>query len=310
MISALYIDDEPALLDLGKIFLERAGDIQIDTALSAPEALVKIRSTQYDVIISDYQMPVMDGIALLKIIRSEYPDLPFIIFTGKGREDVVIEALNSGADHYIQKGGAPKAQFAELNHTIRRAVERKHANDAILHLNRLYSVISRTNRAVIHIRNRQELLDEACRIAVEEGKFLMAWIGMVDQKTRQVRPVAACGYDDGYLSQLSITVDNVPQGMGLTGLAIREGHPTICNEIQSDPRMEKYRHEAARRGYRSSAGIPIRNGSACIGAMRFYAAEPGFFSDQEIHLLQELVDDISFALELMDKNSHVPSDTR
>ena len=154
MISALYIDDEPALLDLGKIFLERAGDIQIDTALSAPEALVKIRSTQYDVIISDYQMPVMDGIALLKIIRSEYPDLPFIIFTGKGREDVVIEALNSGADHYIQKGGAPKAQFAELNHTIRRAVERKHATDAILHLNRLVSVISRTNRAVIHIRNR------------------------------------------------------------------------------------------------------------------------------------------------------------
>jgi GAF domain-containing protein len=74
--------------------------------------------------------------------------------------------------------------------------------------------------------------------------------------------------------------------------------------------MEKYRNEAARRGYRSSAGIPIRNGSTCIGAMRFYAAEPGFFSDQEIYLLQELIDDISFALELMDKNSHVPSDTR
>jgi len=310
MISALYVDDEPALLDLGKIFLERAGDIRVDTVLSASEALIKIKSTTYDVIISDYQMPVMDGLAFLKRIRSDYPALPFIIFTGKGREDVVIEALNGGADHYIQKGGNPKAQFAELSHTLRRAVERKRANDALLHLNRLYSVLSRTNKAVIHIKNRQELLDEACRIAVEEGKFLMAWIGMVDPATRRVHPVAACGYEEGYLSQLSITVDNVPQGMGLTGLAIREGHPTICNDIPSDSRMEKYRHEAAKRGYRSSAGIPIRNGTSCIGAMRFYSAEPDFFNDQEIHLLQELVDDISFALELREKDPPTPLHTR
>ena len=136
MISALYVDDDPALLELGKIFLERAGDIRVDTVVSAPEALIKIRSVPYDIVISDYQMPGMDGIALLKIIRSTYPALPFIIFTGKGREDVVIEALNSGADQYIQKGGDQKSQFAELVHTIRRAVERKHANDAILHLNR------------------------------------------------------------------------------------------------------------------------------------------------------------------------------
>ncbi|MEN6396604.1 MAG: response regulator [Methanoregula sp.] len=304
MISALYVDDDPTLLDIGKIFLERADGIHVDTVSSAHEAMTKIRSTRYDVVISDYQMPVMDGILFLKLLRSEYPVLPFIIFTGKGREDVVIEALNGGADNYIQKGGDPKAQFAELVHTIRRAVERKYANDRILHLNRLYSVLSRTNKAVIHIKNRQDLLDEACRIAVEEGKFLMAWIGMVDPATRQVKPVAACGYEEGYLSQLSITVDNVPQGMGLTGSAIRDGHPTICNDIHSDPRMEKYRHEAIKRGYQSSAGIPIRNGTACIGAMRFYSEEPDFFNEQEIQLLQELVDDISFALELTKKDPH------
>lgn len=301
MISALYVDDDPTLLDLGKIFLERADGIHVDTVLSAQEAMTKIRSTPYDVVISDYQMPVMDGIAFLKLLRSEFPVLPFIIFTGKGREDIVIEALNGGADHYIQKGGDPKAQFAELVHTIRRAVERKHANDTILHLNRLYSVLSRTNKAVIHIKNRQELLDEACRIAVEEGKFLMAWIGMVDMATRQVKPVAACGYEDGYLSKLTITVDNVPQGMGLTGSAIREGHPTICNDIRTDPRMEKYRNDAAKRGYRSSAGIPIRNGQTCIGAMRFYSDETSFFNDKEIRLMQELVDDLSFGLELIEK---------
>ncbi|MDD1702552.1 MAG: GAF domain-containing protein [Methanoregula sp.] len=301
MITALYVDDESALLEIGKIFLERAGGIHIDTVTSAQDALKIIRATPYDAIISDYQMPVMDGIQFLKVVRTEYPALPFIMFTGKGREDVVIEALNNGADYYIQKGGDLKSQFAELVHTLQRSVEHKRAIETILHLNRLYSVLSRTNKAMIQIRDRQELLNEACRIAVEEGKFLMAWIGMIDPATHQVHPIAACGYEEGYLSSLSVSIDNVPQGMGLTGTAIREGHPTISNDIQSDPRMEHYRQEAAKRGYRSSAGIPIRTGKKIVGAMRFYAAECNFFSEKEMQLLQELVDDISFALELMEK---------
>jgi DNA-binding response OmpR family regulator len=299
MISVLYVDDNPALLDIAKVFLERSGSISVDVLLSAPEALQKIRETPYDAIISDYQMPLMDGISFLKALRSEHPTLPFIIFTGKGREDVVIEALNCGADHYLQKGGDPKAQFAELRHNIERAVERKRANDAIIHLNRLYSLLSRTNRAVIHIHNRAELLEEACRIAVDEGKFLMAWIGMVNHSSRTVIPVAACGYEEGYLSNLSVSIDNIPQGMGLTGTAIREGHTTVSNDISTDPRMANYHIEATKRGYRSSAGIPLRCGNTIVGAMRFYSAETNFFNESEIRLLEELVEDICFALELM-----------
>lgn len=303
MINALYVDDEPALLEIGKIFLERTGGIHIDTAGSGQDALKKIHDNRYDAVISDYQMPAMDGIALLKEVRHIQPTLPFIMFTGRGREDVVIEALNNGADHYIQKGGDPKAQFAELFHTVRRSVEHKRAMETILHLNRIYSILSRTNKAMIQIHDKMELLNEACRIAVEEGKFLMAWIGLVDPVTRKVNPVAACGYEEGYLSHLSVSIDNIPQGMGLTGTAIRERHPTISNDIPSDPRMEHYWQEAAKRGYRSSAGIPLRNGDNIIGAMRFYSAESNFFNEKEIQLLQELVDDISVALELMDRRA-------
>jgi GAF domain-containing protein len=215
---------------------------------------------------------------------------------------VVIEALNCGADHYLQKGGEPKSQFAELMHTITRSVEHRRANETILHLNRLYAVVSRINRAVIHIRNRQELLMEACRIAVEEGTFLMAWIGMVDPITHEVHPVAACGYEEGYLNSLSVSIDNVPTGMGLTGTAIREGRPMISNDIASDPRMENYRSEAAQRGYRSSAAIPLVCSGKAIGAIRFYAAEVNFFNDREIRLLEELVANICFALELIENN--------
>jgi len=125
MFSVLYVDDEPMLLELAKIFLERTGNFWVDTVTSASAALDTLATTSYDCIISDYQMPVMDGIAFLKTVRSAGNIVPFIIFTGKGREEVVIEALNSGADFYLQKGGDPKAQFVELAHKIRQAIQIK-----------------------------------------------------------------------------------------------------------------------------------------------------------------------------------------
>ena len=123
MFSILYVDDEPMLLELARLFLEKTGDFCVDTVTSATEALDILSKTSYDCIISDYQMPVMDGIVFLKTFRSKGNVEPFIIFTGKGREEVVIEALNNGADFYLQKGGDPKSQFVELAHKVRQAIQ-------------------------------------------------------------------------------------------------------------------------------------------------------------------------------------------
>ncbi|PKL60063.1 MAG: hypothetical protein CVV33_04620, partial [Methanomicrobiales archaeon HGW-Methanomicrobiales-4] len=142
-IRVLYVDDEINLLDLGKLFLERLGDFTVTTASGAAEVIDILKSDSHDVIISDYQMPVMDGIALLKHLKSHGDNTPFILFTGRGREEVVIEALNNGADFYLQKGGELKSQFTELAHKIRSAVSRrrteKQAKDTE---RRLYDIIN------------------------------------------------------------------------------------------------------------------------------------------------------------------------
>jgi len=131
MIRVLYVDDEPDLLEIGKIYLEEYGDFSIFIIDSALACLTLLKEDKFDAIISDYQMPGMDGIELLKHIRSNENDIPFIIFTGRGREEVVIEALNSGANFYLQKGGDPVAQFAELRHKILSAIANHRAEQKI-----------------------------------------------------------------------------------------------------------------------------------------------------------------------------------
>ncbi len=141
-ISVLYVDDEPSLLEIGQLFLERTGGIRITTAADAEVAIRLMDEHRFDAIVSDYQMPGMDGIAFLKHLRQSANTIPFIIFTGKGREDVVIEALNSGADFYLQKGGDPKSQFAELANMIRSAVAHKNAEKLAKETEkRLYDII-------------------------------------------------------------------------------------------------------------------------------------------------------------------------
>ena len=130
-IRVLYLDDEPNLLEIGKIFLEDSGDFEVTTTMKGTDALQLLEKEQFDAIISDYQMPGMDGIQFLAEVRNRFGRIPFILFTGRGREEVVIQAINSGADFYLQKGGEPTAQFAELSHKIRQATSRKKAEDSL-----------------------------------------------------------------------------------------------------------------------------------------------------------------------------------
>jgi PAS domain S-box-containing protein len=137
-LRVLFVDDEPAICDVSRIFLERQGDMEVVPIRSAAEAAAALAEQSFDAIVCDYQLREVDGITFLKKIRSEGNDIPFIVFTGRGREEIAIEALNSGADFYLQKGGDPKSQFAELAHFIRRASSQREAERRLLESERKY----------------------------------------------------------------------------------------------------------------------------------------------------------------------------
>jgi PAS domain S-box-containing protein len=151
MHTILYVDDEQDLLNLTKIFLERSGDFKVDTTTSVYEALGSLATNHYDAIVSDYQMPGMDGVEFLRRVRSESGDIPFILFTGRGREEVVIQAIDNGADFYLQKGGDPRAQFSELIHKIKQAIRRRRAETELLESERRFRGMAERSSDLIFV---------------------------------------------------------------------------------------------------------------------------------------------------------------
>lgn len=127
----LHVDDDPCLLSVSKQCLEMEGAIQVDSVLSTEEALAKLETDNYDVLVSDYQMPGRDGLELLKELRSKGEAIPFIMFTGKGREEVVIRALNLGANQYVNKVGDAETVYVELAHSVKELARTKKAEKAL-----------------------------------------------------------------------------------------------------------------------------------------------------------------------------------
>ncbi len=141
MINCLYVDDEPALLEIAKEFLGKNNDLRVITHEQPSDVVNILSNEKIDVIVSDYQMPGMNGVELYHQTKKAGFEIPFVLFTGRGREEVAIRALNAGIDFYLTKGGSPFAQFAELENVIRQLARRRGAEDALSYNNKKFQKI-------------------------------------------------------------------------------------------------------------------------------------------------------------------------
>ncbi|HSV48714.1 MAG TPA: response regulator [Candidatus Acidoferrales bacterium] len=130
-ISILHVDDDNDFLEVSRQILKINGDFEVEFAISAEEAYKKINTKQYDVIICDYEMPLKDGLQFLKELRTEKNDVAFMLFTGKGREEVAMTALNLGADGYYSKHGSTETVFGELAHGIKKVTDERKVKHAL-----------------------------------------------------------------------------------------------------------------------------------------------------------------------------------
>jgi PAS domain S-box-containing protein len=127
LIHVLHVDDDESFLRVSQRILSATGPFKVRTANSVNEALKKIQHSPFDVVISDYEMPLINGLEFLKTLRQSGSTLPFVLFTGKGREEIAVQALNLGADGYVNKYGDPETVYAELANCIRHLYEKAQA---------------------------------------------------------------------------------------------------------------------------------------------------------------------------------------
>jgi CheY-like chemotaxis protein len=277
----LYVDDEPTLLELGKLFLERTGQCSVDTVCSAPQALKKLNSKPYDAIISDYEMPEMNGIEFLKTVRTSGNQLPFILFTGRGREEVVIQALNDGADFYLQKGGDPKPQFNELYHKIRQAVQKRQveeslrkAHESLQHqteiLKILNTVISETHKTESLPELFEVSLDLTLQLLHFDGGGIYCWI-----KKKTASLVHYKNLPEAFVSRIrNVIADEPPyDALFIRGESLITPHYPAISPCASQYNIESF------------ASIPLLSKGTIVGALNLCSAKKTIISDQEVETL-------------------------
>ena len=169
--------------------------------------------------------------------------------------------------------------------------------DAQARLNRALRLLGRCHQLLIHADDETALLNDVCRLVVETGQYLMAWVSVPEHDAdKTVRVLAKFGLDEGYLDSINISWADNERGQGPTGTAIRTGEVQVCQDALNDPRFARWREDASKRGFRGSAALPLRDARGTFGALSIYAGEPDAFSLEEVELMRELAGDLTFGI--------------
>lgn len=187
---------------------------------------------------------------------------------------------------------------------VRDISERRAAEKQIRRLNRAYATLSETNQTIVRLKDPNALFPSICRIAVELGGYVGAWVGLVDESSRRIVPAAVEGGIGEYVGQIRVSTDpEQPEGRGPTALALREGRPYYCDDFLNDPATSLW-HELARPfGIRASAALPLHRGGRLMGVLTLYAGESHVFDSQTQALLEEMAVDVSFALDNFEREA-------
>jgi diguanylate cyclase (GGDEF)-like protein/PAS domain S-box-containing protein len=269
--------------------------------------------------------PLLDllGISLETIVGKNYFDLGYpadlagrlqrqveeVLRTGKSVRDETPYTSPTGVQGYYEYIFSPvvaaDGAVEFVAGTTRDITERKQAGIKIKHLNRVYAVLSGINNLIVRARSRDELFEEACKIAIKEGEFRIAMMGILDAGATKIVPVAVSCADE----QVSTSVKAIlaQSGGALTPMvaqAVAEKNAVVSNDSRNDPKVSSSnRHEEF--GVRSMAVLPLIVASEVVGAVALYSSEIDFFHSEELQLLTELASDIAFAIDHIDQQDRL-----
>ncbi|MGQ0524633.1 MAG: diguanylate cyclase domain-containing protein [Betaproteobacteria bacterium] len=303
LLKVLLLEDVAADAELETRMLKRAGMPCVSRVVSSERDLLReLEHFNPDLILSDFSLPGFDGMSALRLVRERRPDIPYIFVSGTIGEERAIDALREGATDYVLK-----TNLARLPTAVTRAVrEAEQARARILQdqriarLNRVRTVQSGISACIVRTRDRRQLFQEICNVAVERGGFRMAWIGLTVADTPSVIPVAWSGDGSTHIEEFMQRPADVLGEHSVIGRAVRSRREIVVNEIHSEPHVG-LQDRVLQHGCGAMIALPLIAEDEVMGFWVIYAAERGFFGAEETRLLCDVAADVSFALDYIAK---------
>jgi diguanylate cyclase (GGDEF)-like protein len=314
-LQLVVVEDSVADAELLARHLSKSGlNCVINRVQTEPEFVAALHRVKPDLILSDFSLPNFGGLRALDLAVVHAPDTPFIYVSGTIGEERAIDALRRGATDYVLK-----SNLSRLSSAIERALReaalraerrlseqlRSEQEERLRRLTRTYRMLSSTSSAILRLQNRTELLDEVCRIAVQQGGYQRSAISLMDSGTKTLSQLACAGLDSEPQNGTSYIMDPFGPQSELMDHVIRTGMYTIHNDLHRDAPNAQLRESSILLGYRAVAALPLKVGGATIGVIRLFSTEPGVFDAAEVGVLLELTANISFALQYLEKDEAV-----
>lgn len=191
-----------------------------------------------------------------------------------------------------------------LHVTVRDITEHKIRQTKVQRLTNFFAALSQINQTILRCSSEAELFPKICRYLVQYGGMKMAWVGMVDEVTRQLNPVASCGEGEGILQgiQISIVADDSGSHEPI-GASFRKDQMVLCQDCQHDTAAEVWQKYARQYGWGSSASLPIHRKGVPVGVLSLYADTVNAFDEEACKLLAEMAIDVSFALDIFTREA-------
>jgi diguanylate cyclase (GGDEF)-like protein len=308
-IRILMVEDTPAEAELSMHYIRQAG-IEFDCErVETEEALREaLEDYQPDIVLSDFTLPRFDGLSALKVTREVSPDVPFIFVSGTIGEERAIDALKRGASDYVLK-----MNLNRLAPAITRALddaaarsERKRQQAQIERLTRVLRMLSGVNAAVLRIRERDELFDEACRLAVTIGGYATAMVMLQQPGAGTVQAVACGGVEPASTEALRAAVLETADGdASIVGHVLKTGSAFVCSDTSALDAADRANALIMQMGFRAVIAMPLALDKTAIGVVLLTAGDTDALSDEELQMLREVAANLSFALQYLQKDSAV-----
>ena len=268
--------------------------ISVDTVGSAEAALDKLGTERFDCIVSDYDIPGMDGLAFLESVRETYPEIPFILLTGGGSERIASEAISAGVTDYLQKGTG-REQFAVLANRVENAIARHRAERLANRLIVVNDLIWDASQAVLQATSREEIDETLCERLVDADPYVLSWVGAFDEETRAVRPQSVAGVSESAIGPIDVDPDRGVADHLPVREAIRTGEIQV--EQSATPTEEVGRAFDFEAERYSAAVIPLVYEDSRYGVLSVWANDRYAFGETERRVLSKFGSGVAYAVD-------------